>query len=165
MRKSGWISALAIVTVLLAFGRAPHVRAHAELVSADPAPGVELFTPPARILLRFSEPIATESAVEVFGTNFRQIRGIQVAFERDEPVQVIAALPPLDPDQYTVQWTAVSIDGHRSSGSYAFSVTVPIEEGPGKYSWFIVFTMMIIGVGIIVAIMRWRSRLWPSGRK
>ena len=164
MRKSGWISALTVVTVLLAAGRAPHVRAHAELVSADPAPGVELFTSPARILLRFSDPIATESAVEVFGTNFRQIRGIQVAFERDEPVQVIAALPPLDPDQYTVQWTAVSIDGHRSSGTYAFSVTGPKLEGPGKYSWFIAFTIMIIVVGIIIGIMRWRSRLRPRSR-
>ena len=165
MRLISCVSSLTFVAILLAFSWAPHVRAHSELVSADPEPGVELFASPALILLTFSEPIGTESAVEIFGPNFRQIEGIQVGFDRDVPDQVIATLPPLDPDQYTVQWTAVSIDGHRSSGSYAFSVTGTTVEGTGKYNWLIVFTILIIGAGIIVGIKKWQSRLRPRGRR
>jgi copper transport protein len=110
--------------ILLALA-VPDVWAHAELVEAEPEPGAQLADSPAEIRLTFSEPIGTQSDIVVLGEGFAPIEGIEPqlnTLSTSRPQQIYTALPPLEPGTYTVQWSAVSEDGHEISGSYSFSI-------------------------------------------
>jgi copper transport protein len=97
-------------------------HAHAVLDRALPAPGGSVGTPPAEAVLVFSEPIdARFSAVVV-----RDARGAQVsgpAHAGDDGKTLIAPLQPLPTGIFTVRWRVLSaVDGHVTSGVYAFGV-------------------------------------------
>jgi len=100
----------------------PGVLAHAELVAAEPEAGAQLVEPPAEIRLTFSEPVAVQSDIVVLGEGFAPVAGLLPQLDGARPEQVYTPLPPLEPGTYTVQWSAVSADGHEISGSYAFSI-------------------------------------------
>ena len=103
----------------------PAAEAHAELVSAYPAPGASLDATPLEIRLTFSERIGPGSSVHLFGPQFRAVAGVQSGPDPAAPEQLRAIPPQLLPDTYTVEWNAVSVDGHQVSGSYAFAVKAP----------------------------------------
>ena len=98
------------------------VRAHAVFDRALPAPGGSVGTPPAEAVLVFSEPIdARFSAVVV-----RDARGAQVSgpvHAGDDGKTLIVPLQPLPTGVFTVRWRVLSaVDGHVTSGVYAFGV-------------------------------------------
>lgn len=115
--------ACAAVLVLLAGVLWPlPARAHAVLDRALPAPGASVGTPPAEVVLVFSEPIdARFSAVVV-----RDARGAQVSgpvHAGDDGRTLIASLPSLPTGVFTVRWRVLSaVDGHVTSGVYLFGV-------------------------------------------
>ncbi len=150
---------LALASTLLVIIYAPAAGAHSELVAAEPAPGANLSASPPRIQLTFNESIGDESTIVVFGRNFLQVDDIQVVFDPTTPEQLMATLPPLDPDQYTVQWATVSIDGHKASGSYTFSVTRSSLEGTTNESWLLWGAVVVIGIVVAVAGVWWRRRV------
>ncbi len=96
--------------------------AHAELLSASPAPGAQLAESPAEIRLTFSEPVATTSAIVLLAEGFQPVEGLVGQFSADRPQEIFVPLPELAAGVYTVQWTAASGDGHEISGTYSFSV-------------------------------------------
>lgn len=135
--------------------------AHAELMSAYPAPGAELTASPTEIHLTFSEPLKSESMLVVFGIGFREVRGISTTLNPQSPEQLSAALPALDPDTYTVQWKAVSADGHQVSGSYSFSVVAHAVESGGGGFWVWAATGVLAIVFLIALV--WRRRRSAMG--
>lgn len=98
------------------------VAAHAELLSANPAPGAQLAESPAEIRLTFSEPVAGTSSIVLLTADFQAVEGLVGQFSADRPQEIYTPLPELAPGVYTVQWTAASDDGHEISGTYSFSV-------------------------------------------
>lgn len=104
------------------------IFAHAELIEAEPAPGTVLTSSPGEIRLTFNEPVATGSHAALYTADFQSVAGVESRLEPEAPEQLVAAVPELAPGVYSVQWTAVSADGHEISGSYAFSVGVPFAE-------------------------------------
>lgn len=106
----------------------PVVSAHAELVNARPEPGAQLADAPAEVRLTFNEPVAAQSSILVLGEGFEPVPGLVPQLNANRPEEVYTPLPPLEPGTYTVQWSAVSQDGHEISGSYSFSV----GEGNGS---------------------------------
>ncbi len=124
MRRMALLLALAAVTLL-----SSRASAHSELVAAEPAPGAQLAQSPAEIRLTFSEPVAASSQIVVMGENFQQVEGLVPQFNPEQPQVVYTPLPPLPEGIYTVQWVAVSNDGHEISGSYSFSVTPAASGG------------------------------------
>ena len=120
-RKQTWTL---IICLALFAGQGLHAaEAHAELVSAYPAPGATLDATPAEIRLTFSERIGLGSQIKLFGPQFRAVAGVQSGPDPAAPEQLRAFPPQLPPNIYTVEWSAVSADGHEVSGSYAFAVT------------------------------------------
>jgi len=114
----------------------PLVRAHSELVTADPPPGAPLTTAPAEIRLTFSAPLMSGSTFAVWGENFQQVAELAPQIDPQRPDQLFATIPPLAAGDYTVQWTAVANDGHRFSGSYAFRfLDAPESSGPAIGWW------------------------------
>jgi copper transport protein len=115
-------AALAAVLLLASAGPA---RAHAGLLSSAPAAGDTLRQAPSRLLLRFSEPVeASSSGLVLLGWNGR---AVTLAPERDprDVAALQAALPPLEPGGYRVQWRTLSADGHPVDGSFVFFVAGP----------------------------------------
>jgi methionine-rich copper-binding protein CopC len=118
---------LVVVLVVLGLG-VGGVMAHAELVSAVPAPGAALSERLEEIRLTFSEAVGPGSSIVVFGEGFREIEGITAEINPDLPQQMTAAIPNLDPGTYSVQWTVISADGHPAAGSYSFQLLPEAER-------------------------------------
>ncbi|HVG46058.1 MAG TPA: copper resistance CopC family protein, partial [Longimicrobium sp.] len=116
-------AALAAAALLLA-SSAP-ARAHAGLLSSAPAAGDTVREVPRRLALRFTEPVeASSSRLALLGWDGRTVT---LAPEAD-PADVAAftaALPPLEPGGYRVQWRTLSADGHPVEGSFVFYVAGP----------------------------------------
>ena len=109
----------------------PAAEAHAELISAYPAPGARLAATPDEIRLTFSERIGSGSSIQLFGPQFRTVVGVRSGPDPATPDLLRGFPPALMPDIYTVEWNAVSLDGHTVSGSYAFEVlAAPAPRAP-----------------------------------
>jgi methionine-rich copper-binding protein CopC len=115
----GLLSVAALLTVLL-FGNT--AQAHAKLVSAEPA-SQSVGTSPARIVLHFSEALAKNFSSFTLADSsgapitLRSVDGADAKSLAAAPGGILA------PGTYTVVWTAVaSDDGHKSGGSFAFTV-------------------------------------------
>jgi copper transport protein len=113
---------LVLVLAVLAVSAPGRAAAHAVLLQATPADGERLASAPARVELRFNEPVRLH-ALRLAGTG-----GIAAALvpEAGAADRIAARLPALGPGSYAVSWRLSSIDGHPVSGSIAFSV------GPGS---------------------------------
>lgn len=137
------------LTLLLCLVVVNTVQAHSELVRAEPGPG-ERVVAPAELRLRFSTQVTEETAVLLFADGFQPVAGVVAQLDRVSQQEVVVPLPPLPPGVYTVQWTAVAVDGHGLSGSYMFEVV----EGRGWET-----AVWLIGVGILLlGLWRWRRQ-------
>lgn len=153
------LCALLAGPVLLAAQWLPVAEAHAELVTAYPAPGATLDATPLEIRLTFSERIGLGSTVQLFGPQFRAVLGVRSGVDPVAPEQLRAIPPELTPDTYTVEWSAISADGHAVSDSYAFAVTAPpappARQGP---AWLIVAAplALLMAGGVAWGLLRSR---------
>jgi len=107
----------AIVAVLMPASAA----AHAMLEHAEPSAGAQLNTSPKQLHLDFSEALEpafsglsiTDAAGHLIANGAAVISGASMT----------VSLKPVPPGEYRVQWHAVSIDTHRTEGSYSFTVS------------------------------------------
>ncbi|MDQ3881486.1 MAG: copper resistance protein CopC, partial [Chloroflexota bacterium] len=104
-------------TAAVAFG-------HAELESADPPPNSTLPTPPAEVVLSFSEPVdAGNILVELSERVSGSVVGLPAASASNGSRRVAVAAGDLAPGVYLVRYRAVSaVDGHVIEGRYAFQI-------------------------------------------
>lgn len=112
------VSTLAVLA-LLAPGAA---RAHAMLGRASPAPGSTVKPAPNEVVLSFSEKLEPRfSGIEV-----RDAKGASVqagkAHGGGSAAELRVALKPLPPGTYKVIWRVLSVDTHRTNGSFTFRV-------------------------------------------
>jgi methionine-rich copper-binding protein CopC len=137
--------------------------AHTELTQSDPAPGAQLAESPGEIRLTFSEPAGAQSQIVLLADGFQPVEGVAARMDSPHPEQVFAPLPPLAPGNYTVQWSAVSEDGHEISGSYSFSVAETAAASPGllaslsdQWPWLLALLVLVAGAPLM--IRAWRGR-------
>ena len=80
-------------------------------------------TPPAQIAITFSEAIeAAFSAIEVTDAAGRRVdRGSPRTAGGNRSV-LIVDLQPIGAGRYGVTWRAISVDTHKTQGSYSFTV-------------------------------------------
>lgn len=114
---------LSIMTVLAGVAIAAPAWAHAHLVSAQPAVGSTVAAAD-QIRITFSEGIEiTFSKVEVSRANGAPIALGAVALDPANDKVVVLSLPGnLPAGVYTVDWHVVSVDTHRTEGTYSFTV-------------------------------------------
>ena len=127
MRRGAATAALVLALVL---GVAPAAVAHAVLVSSDPGDLAVLEQPPAAVTLRFSEvPEPGFSSVQVLDGTGRSFAAGRLESGPGSADTVRQALRPLPKGVYTVNWRVVSrVDGHLTTGSFAFGVGEPVTE-------------------------------------
>ena len=99
---------------LLSSAITPSVLAHAHLKQQSPQENTVAVAPEV-ITLNFSEGIEPAfSGVVVTGAVKRD--------EKDNAKLIVPLEKPLTSGTYTVDWHVVSVDGHKTKGSYHFSV-------------------------------------------
>jgi len=108
----------AAAVVAMATGQAV---AHASLASATPAPNATV--PPTRtISLTFSGRIVADfSSFDVTDARGNKAT-VTVAHGRDGKTMTGTLARPLAPGRHRVDWRIASIDGHRMTGAYTFTV-------------------------------------------
>jgi len=94
--------------------------AHAFLNHADPGAGAALTQPPKEISLTFTEKLEpTFSGVSISDSTGHDM---EAASPVVSGTSITVALKPLATGSYRVAWHAVSVDSHRTEGSYSFSI-------------------------------------------
>lgn len=98
--------------------------AHAQLEKAVPAVGGSVAAP-SEIRLKFSEGVEPRFS----GVMLDADKGGAAALgapridPADASVLIVKIAKPLAPGAYTVHWHAVSVDTHKTQGSFGFTVT------------------------------------------
>ncbi|HEV2000533.1 MAG TPA: copper resistance protein CopC [Xanthobacteraceae bacterium] len=107
------------IALLLAVMAAGPAGAHAILERASPPVGGVVSRPPAEIRLWFSERIEPRFSRARLAT----AAGTTVAAgSAVSGKQLVLHVPPLAPGSYRVTWSVVSVDTHKTEGSFTFEV-------------------------------------------
>ncbi|WP_423382172.1 copper homeostasis periplasmic binding protein CopC [Burkholderia sp. LMG 32019] len=97
--------------------------AHGKLESATPATGSTVDTAPDTLRLTFNEDLEPAfSSVKVSDANGNAVTQDKAKVDAANPRVMTVAMPKLAPGAYTVQWTAMTADAHRTKGTYTFRV-------------------------------------------
>ncbi len=106
---------------LALLGSAPPVLAHAQLLRAMPQPSSVVATAPPEVRLQFSEGIEGRfSGVEVAAPDGKRVTTGRAHTQGTALVVPITA--PLPPGVYRVNWRVLSVDSHKTQGSFTFEV-------------------------------------------
>ncbi len=97
--------------------------AHAMLETAVPAVGATVKTAPAVLVLRFSERLEQRfSSVVVTAASGAAVGEGAIRTDPADGRRLLVPVSRLAAGVYTVVWHAVSVDTHRTEGSYRFTV-------------------------------------------
>jgi methionine-rich copper-binding protein CopC len=98
--------------------------AHAFLERAQPGVGSRLRQPPVEVRLWFTQALEPAfSGVEVTASDGRRVdKGDGHVDDRNRKL-LIASLQPLGIGTYTVAWRVLSVDTHRTTGDFKFTVS------------------------------------------
>jgi copper resistance protein C len=115
------IPIILITLALPLLGTAP-AAAHAFLDHASPAVGSTVAHAPRQLMLWFTEKL--EPAFSTIAVHNAQGAAVQSGKARigGNGTEMHVALKPLPPGTYTVIWHALSVDTHRTQGTFSFSV-------------------------------------------
>lgn len=102
---------------------APSVWAHAHLKQPTPA-AKSVVNAPQRITLAFSEGVEPGFSGVVITNAHQQVikTGAVKRDEQDKALLIVPLEHALAAGTYQVDWHVVSVDGHKTKGSYSFSV-------------------------------------------
>lgn len=134
------------------------VFAHSDLVTAIPEPGGIVNINFSEITLIFSEPVGEDSTILLFGEGFELIP-VTTSLDLSEPSKLIGVIKqPLAVGEYSVQYTAVSPDGHEITGSYQFQVSYRIFNFNLNTNAILLFLASSTGIVIIFLFRHNKSK-------
>ncbi|WP_188365495.1 copper resistance CopC family protein [Marinicella pacifica] len=96
------------------------VMAHSDLDQSSPANGQTVNKPLNEIVLTFTQPVKlvqfelVSSDQQTVDTNFKPTL--------EDKTEFVIKLNSLDEDDYTVLWTIMGGDGHKSEGDFSFTL-------------------------------------------
>lgn len=116
------ISSLGLV--LLAAATAPATAlAHAFLDHSVPAVGATIAAPPPELQLFFTQDLEPAfSGVTIATGDGQPVAADAASIDPRNKAEMVLKLPPLAPGHYKVSWHALSVDTHRTEGSFGFDV-------------------------------------------
>ncbi len=168
------LGTLLLITGVSALAPTP-TYAHAFLVESDPAAGSRLSSSPARLSLRFTEPVAAATIA------LRTSTGETVPtapLEHEEGGLVVVTTPEktLADGVYIVSYQVLSADdGHATAGEYAFAVggsgavaaATQVEVGPSPFQvgarWLLLLGLLIGFGGLLSETFIWRPLAASAG--
>ena len=108
----------------LTFGLVGHASAHAHLKAAAPSIDGTVASAPTELDLTFSEGVNPKfSGVKVTGPGGAAVPlGEAKLGPAGDKALVVPVSGTLSPGPYKVEWHTLAIDGHKTEGSYTFTV-------------------------------------------
>lgn len=118
-RLTRTLSFATVATVLLA-GQA---FAHAHLKSSAPADKASISSP-SKLDLTFTEGLNLKfSGIKVTGSDKQDVKLGESTLTDDDKTLTVPVSGKLEPGTYIVDWHVLSTDGHKTDGTYSFTVT------------------------------------------
>ena len=116
--------ALALSAILVAVF-ATNASAHARLKRAVPAVGgvVSANAVPSELQIWFSERVEVSlSEIQVVNAAGVRVDNGGLRLDEADPTELRLALKPLPPGRYRVVWRVVSMDTHKTNGTFPFRI-------------------------------------------
>ncbi|WP_170138878.1 copper resistance CopC family protein [Oceanobacillus chungangensis] len=114
------------VAVLLATCFSTSVFAHSHLGGSNPADGDVVTEPLAEIVLDFDGQIEQGSFIDLTTTEGQAIEIQEIIIGEGTLTGTVAE--PLANDEYQVNWSIISADGHPLEGEFSFTVNAAVPE-------------------------------------
>lgn len=112
---------LSVLIAAFTFAASVAANAHAMLDHAVPAVGSSVSAPKA-VILTFSEGVEPAfSHIEVTDAKGRRVDGGKSSSGAAKN-ELRTVLKGVGPGRYTVKWSVLSVDTHKTSGSFSFQV-------------------------------------------
>ncbi|MFS8044548.1 copper homeostasis periplasmic binding protein CopC [Rhizobium sp. BR 314] len=114
---------LLLATLTASLALAGQAFAHAHLKSSAPAADSAVKQAPAELDLTFTESLNLKfSGATVTGPDKKAVKtGASSLMDSDKTLMVPVS-DKLAPGKYTVDWHVLSTDGHKTNGTYSFTV-------------------------------------------
>ncbi len=110
-----------MVATLPAF--APGAVAHPYIHRATPAVGSTVLTPPTQVNCYFTEELEPNfSSLEVQDAAGKRVDSGNMHLAPHDAKEMVIGVGHLGPGVYKVIWHAVSVDTHRTQGTFTFTV-------------------------------------------
>lgn len=107
----------------LAFGFSGTALAHAHLKASTPSAGSTLDAPPSEIDLTFTEDVNLKfTGIKLIGVDQKTVATRDGSLRDKDTTLVVPVAGAVGPGAYTVDWHALSKDGHKTSGTFTFTV-------------------------------------------
>jgi copper resistance protein C len=114
---------LTLILALAGIGLAGQTFAHALLKSATPSANGTVSAAPTELDLKFSEDLNLKfSGVKVTGPKQEAVQTGEGMLMDNNTTLMVPVSGTLAPGIYTVEWHALSGDGHKTHGSYKFTI-------------------------------------------
>jgi methionine-rich copper-binding protein CopC len=115
------ITALTLFSAL--FLASVDAQAHARLDRADPRVGSQVPKAPSVVTLWFTERLEPAfSGVEVHDASGGRVDTGTATVDRNDPTRMQIGVKALKPGTYKVYWHVMSVDTHKTTGSFTFRV-------------------------------------------
>jgi copper resistance protein C len=116
-------NALLSAALLAAASLSQPAQAHAFLDHALPAVGSTVSAAPSQVQLFFTQDLEPSfSDLSLADANGQSIATGSAVFDPQNKAEMVLNLPKLPPGHYKVSWHALSVDTHRTQGSFGFDV-------------------------------------------
>ena len=112
--------------VLLAMSISTSAFAHSHIGGSNPADGDVVTEPLKEIVLEFDGKIEQGSFIDVKTTEGKVIKLQDIIIGDGTLTGTVAE--PLPNDEYQVNWSIISADGHPLEGEFSFTVNAPVPE-------------------------------------
>jgi copper resistance protein C len=124
MKKTALNRVVALLLASSALTFSQFALAHAHLKNPVPADKAVVDGSPLNLTLTFTEDVEPAfSGVEVLNAQNQPVAVEKAKLNDKQHDQLIVPISkPLPSGQYQVNWHVLSVDGHKTKGSYAFSV-------------------------------------------
>ena len=100
------------------------VFAHAFLDHAVPAVGATVSAAPRQVQLFFTQDLEPAfTGATIAGADGQPIAIAAAAVNPQNRAELVLNLPQLPPGHYKVSWHALSVDTHRTEGSFSFDIS------------------------------------------
>lgn len=117
------MTAKIVLAGAIAFGLPAAALAHVRLESATPAKDAAVTSAPSALNLLFSEALSPKfTGVELTSADGKSVSLGQSSLANGKRTLVVPVNGKLTSGTYTVTWHALSADGHKTKGSYTFTV-------------------------------------------
>ncbi|EEA02437.1 copper resistance protein CopC [Burkholderia sp. H160] len=114
-------AACAAVTALMIVN-CQFAQAHAYPTHQAPAAGATVTTSQKDVVIDFDDGLEPAfSSITVRDAHMNAVTRGKAVVDASNRKRMSVALDPLTPGVYTVSWTAVAADGHRTQGHYTFT--------------------------------------------